>query len=691
MPPLDFHQGPNAKGSVLFVDDEPNVCKSFARSLRQEGYIVDTARDQQSALNYANEHQYSVIACDFNFPTFDGLELIDRLLPIQPDAGYIIVTGQRGIDIPTHGPVGSAINSVLMKPWSCQDLKEAVAVAAKLNDSQEIGVCEALQRILLVDDHDGDALILQEFLRRDDIHREKIFRVPTVHEAEKLLEQQKFDLIISDLTLPDARSTDAVKRLLRIAPMTPLIIVSSQQDEDLAAQSFQLGAQSFILKNELNEAMLRRAIKYALKRKEAEIRMTQIALSDPLTGLPNRRAFRESLSQARQYARAGASQLALMYIDLDGFKQVNDTMGHEAGDQLLKTVGSRLQTTLRESDVVARLGGDEFAVLLPDLKTVEETNLVANRILSNLNLPMEIKAQQVKVSGSVGVVMSPELGETTEDLLSLADTAMYDAKREGKNRVRHYKDQNERSSNISEALSRRELKLFYQPIVDLRTREWLAVESLIRWQQGALLVPPNQFIPAMESSGSINQVGAWVLKTACEQLAQWNATELALQRVSVNVSPVQLKQPNFHRDVLTMLEHQMLDPRQLEIEITESCLLENLENVSHHVAQLRQEGVRVVLDDFGTGFSSLSHLSELVVDGIKLDHSLVSKVGACPRRTKLTLATIRMAHDLGLQVTAEGVEHPEQAELLDTMDCNFVQGFYFARPAPPEELYRRRQ
>ena len=429
--------------------------------------------------------------------------------------------------------------------------------------------------------------------------------------------------------------------------------------------------------------------------------MERLAYTDLLTGLPNRLALEEQLRSTAANTVNSVEPpkiFALLFVDIDGFKLVNDTMGHEAGDLLLMQIAERLRRSVRQTDLLARISGDEFVVLLRGLKTSSEGVSVAEKIKRTLDEPFFIDAQVFHIGASIGVSVSPTDATDPTELLRHADSAMYHVKRSGKNGVKRYHETVDAASeahktlerDLRQALTRGELQLFYQPLFDLRSGRLVKAEALLRWQHPERgWISPADFIPLAENSGYIVPLGSWVLQTATQQARSWELAGAAV-RVSVNVSALQFAQPTFGESVIGALKRSHLEPSYLELELTESIMLRNPEVVRRNLSDLKRSHITFAIDDFGTGYSSLSYLRDFPIDTIKLDRSFVRDLSA-PRRAPhyalaLVEAIVKLAQNLDVELVAEGIETSEQFELLRDLGCHVGQGFFFARPMPEEEF-----
>lgn len=427
---------------------------------------------------------------------------------------------------------------------------------------------------------------------------------------------------------------------------------------------------------------------------KAERQLAQAAHYDALTGLPNRLLVRDRIEQALASAHREGKRAAVMVVDLDRFKLVNDTFGHGVGDALLVAAADRIATVLRESDTVGRMGADEFAIVVPDLESSEDATMAAQRIMEALARPIHAEGQELYAQASVGIALYPDDGIEAEALIRNADTAMYRAKELGRNGMQFYTaSMNTRAQgqlqmviDLRRALERDEFVLHYQPKVSCASGAIVGFEALLRWRHPARgLVPPDQFIPLLEDTGGIIAVGAWVLRQACAQAATWHREGLGAPSVAVNLSVRQLLQPNLVEMVGAELRRAGLPAGALELEITESMLMHNVEDAIATLDGLKQLGLRIAVDDFGTGYSSLSYLKRFPLDSVKVDRSFVQDIVADPGDVSITRAIITLAHNLKLRVVAEGVETEAQLALLSSNGCDEIQGYYFSRPVPAEE------
>ncbi|HEX5340834.1 MAG TPA: EAL domain-containing protein [Gammaproteobacteria bacterium] len=424
-------------------------------------------------------------------------------------------------------------------------------------------------------------------------------------------------------------------------------------------------------------------------RKRAEEQLTLLANYDPLTGLPNRAFLEQKLDRAVTRVRTGGNELAVLFVDLDRFKDINDSLGHHTGDEVLKRVAQRLQRTLGERDTVARLSGDEFIMLIEDSEDREEVEALAERVLRVIARPMLLGSTEMRVTASVGVTMLAADSPDTKSLLANADTALYRAKHRGRNRLQFFTPDMHvtalqrlaRELELRKALQRGELILHYQPLYDMPSGKLIGVEALLRWHSHEFgLVSPSEFIPLAEDTGLIIPIGEWVLHQACEQAARWRELTKGQFHMAVNLSARQFTTPDLAGTVGRILGETGLPPQSLLLEITETVALSNEDNNLEVLRKLRGMGIRIALDDFGTGNSSLGYLKRFPIDVLKLDQSFVRDVATSMDDAAVARATIRLANALGINVVAEGVENEAQLKWLQDESCSLIQGFLFSQP-----------
>ncbi len=444
-----------------------------------------------------------------------------------------------------------------------------------------------------------------------------------------------------------------------------------------------------------NESRLMAMLQDVSARKRMEQALERQAFRDDLTGLANRVLFRDRLRHALERRSRVGAQVAVLLLDLDGFKRVNDSLGHAAGDQLLRVIGDRIQNSVRSGETVARLGGDEFAIVLEMMRSDDEPQHLAERLLTNIAAPVDLSGREVAVNVSIGIAVA-EPGEDDDTLLRNADAAMYAAKSLGKHRVRRFDPSMharalvwlELEQDLRRALQNNELELHFQPLVRMRTGTLRGFEALLRWNHPRRgTISPGEFVHVAEETGLIVEIGRWVLHEACRQASQWGeAPEGGRPAVSVNLASRQLDDPDLISEVCDALVKSGLDPSRLILEITESEVMRNPETARMRLQALRSQGVRVAIDDFGTGYSSLSHLQYFPVDELKIDRTFITRLDHGDREISFVRAMIALAHSLGIEVVAEGIEYHVQYAALDQLGCDIAQGFLLSAPLNPANM-----
>lgn len=428
---------------------------------------------------------------------------------------------------------------------------------------------------------------------------------------------------------------------------------------------------------------------------EAHLEMQKMAMQDPLTGLANRSALLDALKAALEAHSGSGENPVLLMMDLNAFKSINDSLGHSTGDHVLITVGERIRSAVRASDVVARLGGDEFAIVLPSA-TPDQAGIVGHRILAAVGEPIELPERSLRCGASIGL-SAGEAGKTPEDMLMEADVAMYASKAEGQNKLHRFEPglllvrrlRSQLVEDLRAAISTDGLALNYQPVVELGTGRIEGVEALVRWNHPTRgLIMPDEFIPLAEEAGLISELGLWVLRTAVHQLRDWVNASVVDSRFSVriNISATDLQSLQFIEDVRSVLKETGVHPDQVVLELTEVAIVKGNDLDRYSLAGLRGLGVGIEIDDFGTGYSSISYLRRLPVDRVKVDRSLITGLGTDPTQPALVAAVLQLVRACGLEAVWEGVETAEQAELLRSLGCLSAQGYFFSRPVPPEQI-----
>ena len=555
-------------------------------------------------------------------------------------------------------------------------------------------------RVLLVEDDHADARALRRLLAAAPELRFEVEQANGVEDGLRRLRDERFSVVLLDLSLEDGQGLAALARARIAAATVPIIAMASQADEELAIRALRFGAQDYLVKGVSDARLVIRTLRHAVERHRivtdlalARQREHWLAMHDSLTGLANRAAFLDHLRRQIAYAGRHDKRVAVLFLDLDRFKSINDTLGHPVGDDVLRAVAERLRRALRQTDLVARLGGDEFLISLPDVERDHDPARVAAKLVTLLAQPCRVGDRDWRVSVSIGIAMFPRDGADADVLVRNADTAMYHAKAEHGRGYSYYADgMNEIvaerldiEQGLREAIERERFVLHYQPQVDLETGEVVGVEALLRWRDPLRgLIPPAVFIPMTEESGLVLPIGRFALERACADATSWRSARPL--RVSVNVSSRQLVDPEFADTVARVLRESGLAPSRLQIEITESSILEQRGPTLATLQALRRLGCGVAIDDFGTGYAALTALRWLPANALKLDRSFVANLTEEPADRTIAGGLISIAHGLGLEVTAEGIETREQLAFLRTQHCRLGQGYLLAKPTPAEEL-----
>ncbi len=560
-------------------------------------------------------------------------------------------------------------------------------------------------KILIIDDTKANLVALKVLLKPVQAD---IVAVDSGEQALSIAEENEehIALILLDVQMPVMDGFE-VARLLQENEKTrslPIIFITANQDDAQIEKAYLSGAVDYIQKPIRKTALISKvrvfldlwSLRHGLEleveqRRVAEHRVEHLATHDPLTNLSNRRGLYEELSELIYRSRRYNFSSAVIYVDLDGFKHVNDHFGHEAGDRLLTQVADNFKGIVRQTDSVARIGGDEFIVLLTDIDS--ETTLITKieKLLTEASRPFDFDGHNIAVGASIGIALYPDHGDDVETLLHHADQAMYQAKNQGKNTFRFFTEdinikahrQRELQDNLRKALPNDEFTVFFQPIVDTASGQAVSAEALLRWDSANLgHVFPDEFIPAAESAGLIPELGCWVLTKAIETGADWNQRFGIGLRIAVNASSIQFRNHLLFDTIKEQIETHAWSPDLLEVEITEGLLLDDSPEVNTYINEISNFGVRLSVDDFGTGFSALSYLKNYPVNTVKIDRSFIMDLPNDKENAVLVQAIIAMAHGLRLEVIAEGVETAEQWEYLRSLDCDFVQGYYFGKPMP---------
>jgi len=663
--------------NLLLVDDEQNIQSAMRRALRRDGYTIYCADSGKDALDIMAEHKIHVIISDQRMPEMTGAELFSEVSQRFPETIRIVLSGYADFSAVTEAINQGAIYKFLTKPWNDALLRGHVTEAFQRyelgwHNRQLMEVFNSTTEGVMIIDCEG---LIQEvnpafttitgYSQQDAVGTK-----PQLYCAEKAGDEacQQF---WQNLTRHDQWRGE-LWNLRKNGEVYPQwMSISTLPDDENGKRQY------VALFSDITE------------QKEREACIEYQAYHDALTDLPNRRLFHDRLEQALSHAQRNDHISAVLFIDLDRFKTINDTLGHDLGDRLLQAVAQRLSSLIRKGDTVARLGGDEFIILLAQVAKPQDVEVVVGKLISLFSQPFKIDQHLLHVTLSIGVALYPGDGESPEQLMKNADTAMYQTKNSGRNGYHLYvqsmnaaaESQLALESDLHTALANNEFVAHYQLQQDLKQKQICSMEVLLRWQhpeQG--LISPDRFIPLAEENGLINPIGDWVLNQACRQAKVWLDAGFRDITIAVNLSARQLQQPNIVTLIEQALERTGLPARHLELEITESLLLSDTERSIRLLHQLHDLGLQLALDDFGTGYSSLSYLKNLPFDLLKIDQSFIHGLPDNREDIALVEAIITMGHQLGMKVIAEGVEQEEQLSLLTRLGCDLVQGYLIARP-----------
>ncbi|MBF0310729.1 MAG: EAL domain-containing protein [Magnetococcales bacterium] len=667
---------------ILLVDDLPENLHVLASALRNQ-YRIKTATSGVSALELATrEDTPDLILLDVMMPGMNGHQVLERLRanPLTREIPVIFVTADDserselsglilGADDYLTKPIvlpllQARVRNLLLRRKSEQDLRLAAQVFE--NTSEGIVITDGKTRILEVN---------RAYCDITGFSREEILgATPNVTKSERH-DRAFYDAMWQTLREKDHWSGEIWDRR-KSGEIFPKWLTINAVRNPRGQLSHYIGIFSDI-------SVL----------KQTEEKLHRLAFYDPLTGLPNRVMFRDRLEQEITIVRRYHQRAAILFLDLDRFKNVNDTLGHAAGDILLMEVARRLKHQVRENDTVARLAGDEFILILRDIRDAEAAARVAENICLSLAQPFDLRGEEVFVGASVGISLLPDDGTEAETLTKRADAAMYHAKDAGRGQYRFFTEEMDRltrervelENHLRHALERQEFRLHYQPKAEVGSNRLFGAEALLRWhhpQRG--LVPPAQFIPLAEENGLILPIGLWVIREVCRQIRIWREMGLPRLTVAVNLSAKQFHQENLARVIGDIVAEEGISPSLIELELTESTVMDKSESATATLQALHDQGFTLAIDDFGTGYSSMAYLKRFPVDTLKIDRSFIMVIPGMPNDAAIARAIIQLARSLGLEVVAEGVETPEQREFLQQEGCEFLQGFWLSRPLEPE-------
>jgi diguanylate cyclase (GGDEF)-like protein len=550
-------------------------------------------------------------------------------------------------------------------------------------------------KILFVDREQGEYLLIAEILSHiRQVSYELVWCDQLDLALPKILSQE-FDVVLLDYYWGEESARDLLNAARVQACQTPIVVMTDEMETEVDREAIRAGAADYLIKGQIDHLLLERALRYAIERKQTEQHLTRLAHYDSLTDIPNRILFRDRLEHAVNLAERDHTRFTLMFIDLNGFKQVNDNFGHDAGDAIIRICAERLNSCLRRSDSVARMGGDEFTLLLQNIANSTDVAHIAEKVISAVQQPADINGHEVVVGCSIGIAIYPEAGRDADTLLKHADMAMYKAKQLSGSNYRFFTEmmnqdvrrQLRQEADLRAALRYQQFVLHYSPRIDMATGKVVALEAQLRWDKpGVGLLNPSEFIATAEETGVITAIGYWVLRQACHDIkllqSFWNEQLM----MSIHLSMRQFKDENLVHEVARIFADNDIQPGDVEFEITETVFADNIDLVSLCMRPLSFFGINFLLDNFGAGNSSLLHLQRLPISTVKIDLSFLQELNRSHTDKRLVSAMITLAHNLGKMVVAEGVETKDQKEWLKEMGCNLVQGRYVAESKSYAEI-----
>lgn len=679
--------------TVLIVDDEPGQLDSLKELMSLSGYEVTTADCGNDAIELLNQHHFDTLLLDLQMPNGSGYDVIDHVIASGIHTKVIVVSGNTDFDS-TRNALKKGAYDFLKKPYVPDELLATVKNAtskkalelANSSIQQKLAESEHLHRFIV--DHSPDIVFMLDREGRFTFLNDTVYQTLGFDKNELIGEH--YSALVSGPSKDQAKYVFTERRSgQRKSRNVELKLRCKDEAEyryfDTTSMSVELDSDS-IHGEPLNGTY--GVARDITDRKKAQEMINFQAYHDTLTRLPNRVLMEDRLNLAMTHAVRNKQKLAVMFLDLDRFKWVNDTLGHTTGDRLLQAVSQRLESCLRKGDTLARFGGDEFALILPNVNHDEDAVIIADKILAELKEPFSIDEHDLYVTSSIGIAMYPEAGSSIEALIASADLAMYAVKEAGKNGYQFFDETMNEASNarltvereLRKALTTDDIKVCYQPQVDAKTEKLVGFEALIRWEHPANgLIFPGDFIPIAEETGLILELGRYVLDRACADVARWRTEGMTDVRVSINFSGLQVEQDSFIDEITAALAKYDLPGECLEVEITENVIMNDMSKVIQKLRRLTRMGIKIAVDDFGTGYSSLSYLQQFPINTLKIDKSFVSSINVNEEATSIVDAIIAMAKGLKLNLIAEGVENDPQLEYLRELGCEAIQGYLFGK------------
>jgi diguanylate cyclase (GGDEF)-like protein/PAS domain S-box-containing protein len=675
------------KTVILIIDDDPNLRKTLADILQLKDYDTFTAGDGAEGLSVLENNAVDLALIDLGLPDISGLDLLTRIRTDHPATAVIILTGNASLESAIEATSRGAY-SYLTKPYEIDQMmvqirraieKQRAESALRESEAMFRGLLEAAPDGMVIVNHDQEILMVNR-------------------QFEEMFGYGRSEVIGRNLGILIPPRFGHHRKYDREYFLSPGKTLMGQDGEFYALRKdgseFPMEINLSPLET-LGGLIVSAAIRDVSERKGYVARLDYLDTHDRMTDLPNRILLGDRLSQALLYAERQKRQVAVLFVDLDNFKFINSSLGHDIGDRLLKMIAVRLTACVRASDTVARERSDKFVIVLSDLAENDDAVQVTRKIQAAVRLPVDIDAQLIEISCCIGICLYPKDGKDAQTLMKKAEAAVARAKEQGSKTLQFFTDDLNNGGAtwltmdrcLRQALKNDELAVHYQPQLDLLSGRITGVEALLRWQSPELgMVPPSRFIPLAEETGLIIAIGEWVLRTAARQSRKWQDAGIPPLTMAVNLSPRQFWFPGISRTITEVLHDSGLEPHQLEIEITESMIMRDVENAIDMMKELKRLGVQISMDDFGTGYSSLSHLKRFPFDKLKMDISFVREMTFDPGSAAIAKTIIAMAHNLNLRVIAEGVETEGQLSSLRGHGCDEMQGYYFSRPLPPDEI-----
>ncbi|MEW8507803.1 MAG: EAL domain-containing protein [Candidatus Thiodiazotropha sp.] len=690
---------------ILIADDEPRARASLKEILRFTGYETTLAESGSEAIELLNTRSFDLILLDLNMPDLHGHKVMEHIDNHTLNCDIIVVSGETTFDHATMA-LRKGAQDFLRKPYAPDELLRSVSNVIERRqlkvENQSIHIrleeSESLHKFIVNNSPDMIYLLDQE--GRFAFINERVQSLLGYNQNEILGEH--FSKLIHTDDIERAQFTFNERRAGERATRSTELKLCSKHNGgtrffDSRAVPIELSSIGIYTTNgDKSKSFIGTygVARDITERKQAEELIKYQLYHDLLTNLPNRSLFRDRLNMAMAQSKRSGKKLAVMYLDMDRFKIINDSLGHFVGDELLKLVGQRLRSELREADTLARVGGDEFNLLVPEINDIHDARNLAEKIIRLTGEPFIIKNEEIFISFSIGISIYPSDGDTKDMLIKNADIAMYKVKNAGKNGYAFYSEKMKThfsqsldiENGLRKAISTDELCLYYQPQFDINSGRIKGVEALVRWQHPEKgTIQPSEFISVAEESGLIIPLGEWVLRRACMDIKRWMVEESITLCLSVNISMQQLEMDQFVSKALKIIRRHELPKNSLELEITEHAIMQDMDKAIDALTRFSHKGIRIAIDDFGTGYSSLGYLQHLPINTLKIDRSFVQSIKSSEDNSIID-AIIAMAKGLGLSLVAEGVESQTQIDHLSKAGCGLAQGFFYSHPVPENEL-----